>query len=177
MGNIFKCCTGTEKGAQNTHEMRTVNASAPAKGNKEPQHFHDNDELAAEANKIRDEARQLRDEAHKPENREHKNTLLDRANAADARASQLIYDRLNAPGRHPDGTVDLHLQFVADAVRIADESAERMRAKGISQLVLIVGKGNHSEGGKKKIHPAIVEWAQKKSLNYTEREGCIVIDL
>lgn len=169
MGNLFGCFKGEPQPQPHQHNSK--------RANNEPEHFHDNDKLAAEANKVREEARRLRDEAHRPENKLQKGNLLDRANAEDARASQLVFDRLNAPGRHPEGTVDLHLQFVADAVRIAGQSAERARARGINKLVLIVGKGNHSEGGKAKIHPAIVDWAKQNNLKYSEEEGRIVVDL
>ena len=143
-----------------------------------PEHFHDNDELAAEATKIRDHARELRDEAHKPENRGEKyNQLMEEAKAEEARASKLVFERLNG-GKHPKGTIDLHLQFVADAVRICDEEYEKIKNDGeVKEYVVIVGKGNHSEGGKAKVSPAIEEWADKKGLKHVLDEGKIICTL
>ena len=157
-------------------------AAAPAAPKKVegdvPEHFHDNDELAAEATKIRDHARELRDEAHKPENRgERYNELMEEAKAEEARASKLVFDRLNG-GKHPKGTIDLHLQFVADAVRICEEEYEKIKNDAeVKEYIVIVGKGNHSEGGKAKISPAIEEWADKKGLKHVLDEGKIICTL
>ena len=156
-------------------------ASAAPKAEKEgdvPEHFHDNDELAAEATAIRDHARQLRDEAHKPENRGEKyNQLMEEAKAEEARASKLVFDRLNG-GKHPKGTIDLHLQYVADAVRICEEEYEKIKNDAeVKEYVVIVGKGNHSEGGKARISPAIEEWADKKGLKHELNEGKVICQL
>jgi len=132
----------------------------------EPEHFHDNDALAAEANVFRDKARQLRDDAHKPENREQKGALLDQADAEDLKASKLIFETLQK--KQPEGTIDLHLQFVAEAIRICDEQLAIAKEKGWTEMTIIVGRGNHSEGGKCKIAPAVEEWAEKNGLQKQE---------
>jgi len=137
------------------------------KEGEEPEHFHDNDELAAKANVHRDKARQLRDDAHKPENRDRKGQLLDEADQEDATASKMIFEELQK--KQTEGTIDLHLQFVAEAVRICDEQAEILKGKGFQEMVVITGKGNHSEGGKCKIAPAIEQWA--KDHNYSQEPG------
>eukprot|EP00727_Mastigamoeba_balamuthi_P009660 m51a1_g5316 hypothetical protein (190) ;mRNA; r:304265-304998 len=147
----------------------------PQKQQQQPSHFNDNDELAREADGIRAAARKLRDEAHKTNDKAARDALFTRANDEDKKASQLILERLNK--NSPEGTVDLHLQFVADAVRIAQESLERARKRGTKQLVLIVGKGNHSKGGKALVQPAIVEWAQKAGLKYELAEGRVLVNL
>ena len=148
----------------------------PAKSkNGEPEHFHDNDELAAKANVYRDKARKLRDEAHKPENKSNKGQLLDQANAEDAKASKMIFETLQK--KQPEGTIDLHLQFVAEAVRICDEQLAIGRKKGWKEMVIITGKGNHSEGGKCKIAPAVEEWAAKNKLPLEQGEGKVTVKL
>lgn len=148
----------------------------PAKSkNGEPEHFHDNDELAAKANVYRDKARKLRDEAHKPENKSNKGQLLDQANAEDAKASKMIFETLQK--KQPEGTIDLHLQFVAEAVRICDEQLALGRKKGWKKMVIITGKGNHSEGGKCKIAPAVEEWAAKNKLPLEQGEGKVTVKL
>ena len=170
-----------EKNAEKEEEETSATPAAAPKKKPEgdvPEHFHDNDELAAEATKIRDHARQLKDEAHKPENRGEKyNQLMEEAKAEEARASKLVFDRLNS-GKHPKGTIDLHLQYVADAVRICEEEYEKIKNDSeIKEFVVIVGKGNHSEGGKARISPAIEEWADKQGLKHELNEGKVICTL
>jgi len=153
---------------------------APKEGEKpvfkegeEPEHFHDNDELAAKAGVHRDKARQLRDEAHKPENRDRKGQLLDEADQEDLTASNMIFEELQK--KQPEGTIDLHLQFVAEAVRICQEQAEILKGKGAQEMIVITGKGNHSEGGKCKIAPAIENWANEHGYSQEPGEGKITV--
>lgn len=52
--------------------------------------------------------------------------------------------------------------------------------RGDSQLNVIVGKGIHSDHGKAKIKPAVIEMCQNNGLDYSiddENEGVIVISL
>ena len=171
--------TSTNTEAKKEAKPSTSSSSSSSKKDKnEPEHFHDNDELAAEATKIRDHARQLKDEAHKPENRGEKyNQLMEEAKAEEARASKLVFDRLNG-GKHPKGTIDLHLQYVADAVRICDEQYEKIKNDSdVNEYIVIVGKGNHSEGGKARVSPAIEEWADKKGLKHELNEGKVICKL
>ena len=162
---------------KNDSKKSSSSSSSKNKGG-EPEHFHDNDELAAEATKIRDHARKLKDEAHKPENKGARyNELMEEAKAEEARASKLVFDRLNG-GKHPKGTIDLHLQYVADAVRICDEEYEKIKNdSNVKEYIVIVGKGNHSEGGKAKVSPAIEEWADKKGLKHELNEGKVICQL
>jgi len=155
--NGFTMPAGSEKkegGEQKKAEVEQKKPEAeqkeqPKEGQKpvfkegeEPEHFHDNDELAARAKVHRDKARSLRDDAHKPENRDRKGQLLDEADQEDATASKMIFEELQK--KQPEGTIDLHLQFVAEAVRICDEQAEILKAKGAQEMIVITGKGNHS---------------------------------
>jgi len=155
-------------------------SAAPKEGEKpvfkegeEPEHFHDNDELAAKAGVFRDKARKLRDEAHDPANRDRKGQLLDEADQEDAKASKMIFEELQK--KQPEGTIDLHLQFVAEAVRICEEQAEILKGKGAQEMIVITGKGNHSEGGKCKIAPAIENWANEHNYSQEPGEGKITI--
>jgi len=155
-------------------------SSQPKKDNNkkkgdEPEHFHDNDELAAQANVYRDKARKLRDDAHKPENKSNKGQLLDEADAEDAKASKLIFETLQK--KQPEGTIDLHLQFVKEAIKICDEQLVIARNKGWSEMIIITGKVNHSEGGKCKIAPAVEEWIAKNGLQKENGEGKIIVKL
>jgi len=156
-----------EKPSERPMDAEGKPAFAPGE---EPEHFHDNDALAEEANVFRNKARQLRDDAHKPENRDNKGQLLDEADAEDAKASKLIFETLQK--KQPEGTIDLHLQFVKEAVAICDEQLKIARDKGLTEMTIIVGRGNHSEGGVCKIAPAVEEWAEKNGLQKQEsKEG------
>jgi len=143
------------------------------KEGEEPEHFHDNDELAARAKVHRDKARQLRDEAHMPENRDRKSQLHDEADAEDRIASDMIFEELQK--KQEEGTIDLHLQFVAEALRITEEQSEILKGKGFTEMVIITGKGNHSEGGVCKIAPAIENWAKEKGYTQEPGEGKITV--
>ena len=169
-----------QKKDNNASTTTTTNNDAPKKDNNkahgdEPEHFHDNDELAAQANVYRDKARKLRDDAHKPENKDNKGKLLDEADAEDAKASKLIFETLQK--KQPEGTIDLHLQFVKEAIKICDEQLAIARNKGWSEMIIITGKGNHSEGGKCKIAPAVEEWIAKNGLQKENGEGKITVKL
>jgi len=170
-----------EKKAEKPAEKKAEGEkAAPKEGEKpvfkegeEPEHFHDNDELAAKAGVHRDKARKLRDEAHMPENRDRKGQLLDEADQEDATASKMIFEELQK--KQPEGTIDLHLQFVAEAERICQEQAEILKGKGFQEMVVITGKGNHSEGGKCKIAPAIEKWANDHGYSQEPGEGKITV--
>jgi len=172
-----------KKDNSTTTTTTTKSDNAPKKESKssnkahgdEPEHFHDNDELAAKANVYRDKARKLRDDAHKPENKSNKSQLLDEADAEDAKASKLIFETLQK--KQPEGTIDLHLQFVKEAIKICDEQLAIGRKKGWSEMIIITGKGNHSEGGKCKIAPAVEEWIAKNGLQKENGEGKITVKL
>ena len=75
-----------------------------------------------------------------------------------------------------DYTIDLHGLHV-------DEAIERLKARlakiGKSgDLVIIWGAGNHSEGGVRKIKPAVVELLTKEKMNFkddTPNHGCCTV--
>jgi len=154
-------------------ETRKEGEKPQFKEGEEPEHFHDNDELAARAGVHRDKARALRDDAHKPENKDRKSQLHDEADAEDAIASKMIFEELQK--KQPEGTIDLHLQFVKEAVAITQEQAEILKGKGFTEMVIITGKGNHSEGGVCKIAPAIEEWAKEHGYTQEPGEGKITV--
>lgn len=169
-----KSAKKTSKQASGGNEKKAKASDGnAAKKEGEPEHFHDNDELAEEANKYRDRARKYRDDAHKPENKANKDELYKKADAEDAKASKLIFDTLNK--KQPEGTIDLHLQFVKEAVKICEEQYEILKGKNYSTVTFIVGKGNHSEGGVCKLQPAVVEWAKNKGLKTELAEGKVIV--
>ncbi|EGF81651.1 hypothetical protein BATDEDRAFT_16402, partial [Batrachochytrium dendrobatidis JAM81] len=153
------------------------------------------------------EAESLRDQAHKMANDRAKfydasQAAWNSGNKADAKeqsdkakqygakvdqlnaqASALFFKAKNA-GRGL-GEIDLHGQFVREAVRLTDERILqcRQQANGqerVTDLVVIVGKGLHSVGGVAKIKPAIVELMQKHGISATmdtPNAGCITVHL
>jgi len=171
-----KAAEGTSKAAEKPAQVK----EAPKEGEKpqfkegeEPEHFHDNDELAAKAGVHRDKARSLRDDAHNPEFKDRKGELLDEADREDAIASKMIFEELQK--KQPEGTIDLHLQFVKEAVQITEEQANILKGKGFTEMVIITGKGNHSEGGVCKIAPAIENWAKEHGYTQEPGEGKITV--
>ncbi|ETW80409.1 hypothetical protein HETIRDRAFT_242815, partial [Heterobasidion irregulare TC 32-1] len=62
------------------------------------------------------------------------------------------------------GEVDLHGLFVKEAIAYTDQSIQEARARGDTQLHLIVGKGLHSPHGAAKLKPAIADLMQKHDL-------------
>jgi len=85
----------------------------------------------------------------------------------------MIFEELQK--KQTEGTIDLHLQFVAEAVRITEEQAEILKGKGFTEMVIITGKGNHSEGGVCKIAPAIENWAKEHGYSQEPGEGKITV--
>ncbi|EDR11811.1 uncharacterized protein LACBIDRAFT_231873, partial [Laccaria bicolor S238N-H82] len=63
------------------------------------------------------------------------------------------------------GEVDLHGLYVKEAVARTDQALQSAKARGDTQLNLIVGKGLHSKGGIAKVKPAIEELMQRHRVN------------
>ncbi|KAF8993688.1 hypothetical protein BDQ17DRAFT_1367988 [Cyathus striatus] len=61
------------------------------------------------------------------------------------------------------GEIDLHGLYVKEAIARTDQALQEAKARGDSELRLIVGKGLHSRGSAK-IKPAIEELMQKHKL-------------
>jgi len=160
-----------------SHSPKNAPKSSPKERDEgdKPEHYHDNDAIAKKAQEMRDKANRYRDEAHLPENKgENYKKLMAQAEEQDAAASKYIFESLNA--KLPKGTIDLHLQYVKDAVRLCDEWYDKYKGS-VSEYIVIVGKGNHSKGGKALIAPKIEEWASGKGLNYRLEEGKVICQL
>jgi len=95
-------------------------------------------------------------------------------------ASEYIFRENNAPGRIDEDEIDLHGQFVEEAERILEQRIRADQARGATHLFAIVGKGNHSTGGVRKIAPKVEELCQELGLRYQtdeDNEGRININL
>lgn len=79
----------------------------------------------------------------------------------------------------PGDTIDLHGQYVQEAIGIVRMRITAGQQRGESHLHVIVGKGNHSQDHVQKIKPAVEETCRNLGLNYkTEHnEGRLYIDL
>lgn len=73
---------------------------------------------------------------------------------------------MNNAGR-PGDELDLHGLYVDEAVEIVGERMREERRRGGTGVWVIVGKGNHSEGGVAKIKPAVEEFCQREGLSLT----------
>lgn len=73
-------------------------------------------------------------------------------------------------------TIDLHGLYVEEAVERVKERFEKIGRKGT--LVVIWGAGNHSEGGVRKIKPAILEILNSEKLVFDDdvpNHGCCTV--
>ena len=103
-----------------------------------------------------------------------------------------IYFHHNNPrnGKNDAGQVDLHWLQVKEALEYADHSLQNEINRkstdigndheGERQVVFIVGMGNHSEGGIRKIKPALEEMIKKKYgftiIDEKPHKGCISVE-
>ena len=83
---------------------------------------------------------------------------------------------------NPANKLDLHFLQTGEAMRQLNTFiAERMAGlkKGGSEWVEVVtGKGNRSDNGRSRLKPAVVNWLDQKSLQYSEvNPGCLKIHL
>lgn len=75
-----------------------------------------------------------------------------------------------------DYTIDLHGLYVEEALERLNQRFDKIGRKGT--LVIIWGAGNHSEGGVRKIKPAVVEVLNKGGWKYeddTPNHGCCTV--
>ena len=75
-----------------------------------------------------------------------------------------------------DYTIDLHGLYVEEALERLNQRFDKIGRKGT--LVIIWGAGNHSEGGVRKIKPAVVEVLNKGGWKFeddTPNHGCCTV--
>ena len=94
------------------------------------------------------------------------------------RAAQMYYQRNNA-GRGP-AEVDLHGLRVQEAVVYAERAMEAAKQQHkLKKMVLVVGRGNHSQDHIPKVKPAIMQLIEKHNLRCTPgipNQGCIQVE-
>ncbi|KAG0129319.1 hypothetical protein HOY82DRAFT_412747 [Tuber indicum] len=71
----------------------------------------------------------------------------------------------------PPDTIDLHGLYVEEAEEILEKRIDAARGRREGYLNVIVGRGNHSAGGVRKIGPAVMELCRKRGLKVEEEAG------
>jgi len=98
--------------------------------------------------------------------------------AANARAANLYFEDNNR-GKGL-GEIDLHGLHVSEAVERVEQRLKQCEAQRLAQLVVIVGRGNHSAGGVQKVKPAMEKLIREHRLRVaigSPNEGCITVFL
>jgi len=74
--------------------------------------------------------------------------------------------------------IDLHGQYVDFAMEFLLKRIETLRNKGIKQLTIIYGAGNHSDEKGPKIKPAVLEYLKKENITFEEvNHGSILANI
>lgn len=98
--------------------------------------------------------------------------------SANRAAAQETFDHHNASGTRSPNEIDLHGLFVPEAIEYLKKYVNVVEKMQCRDLIVIVGRGKHSEGGPK-IKPAVIEYAKKHKMTYevdSPRVGCIRIE-
>jgi DNA-nicking Smr family endonuclease len=69
----------------------------------------------------------------------------------------------------PQEELDLHGMTSDEALMRLKSFIEGSRRKGLEQVLIIVGKGNHSEGGKSVLHPIVETWLKGEGKTQTSK--------
>ncbi|KNC78905.1 hypothetical protein SARC_08681 [Sphaeroforma arctica JP610] len=85
---------------------------------------------------------------------------------AKRKASRAMFKKVNAD--HPEGTCDLHGQQVEPAMNLLESFIADMKAKGLKEVTIITGAGNHSDFHGPKIKPKVHEFLKKKGMPFEE---------
>jgi len=85
------------------------------------------------------------------------------------RCSAWIYHENNKS--QPHGSVDLHGLYVQEAIEYTEKAIKSAKSEGLTELRLIVGKGNHSENHVRKIAPAVNKLMKQEHLTAAPEPG------
>lgn len=102
--------------------------------------------------------------------------LHQQVEAHNREAARLFFEA-NNEGKD-EGTIDLHGLFVKEALQKLDVAASQAKKDKRRELVVIVGAGNHSEGGVQRIRPAVEKWCRDRGHAFKEvNQGCLRVYL
>lgn len=181
---------GANSNAANTHSTSNAPTQLPGKQHHSKPTIVVSDssvqELrarAAEHGDKRHALSQQSQEQYSLDNKKEAKTLSDQAKhhqqqmeLFNSQASQMAYTQLNST--RTTGELDLHMQFVREALVLVEKRIELCKQEKVSVLVVIVGKGLHSIDGKAKIKPAIKELVERERINVRlddPNPGCITL--
>eukprot|EP01112_Ceratiomyxa_fruticulosa_P023099 TRINITY_DN86_c0_g2_i1.p1 TRINITY_DN86_c0_g2~~TRINITY_DN86_c0_g2_i1.p1 ORF type:complete len:216 (-),score=66.32 TRINITY_DN86_c0_g2_i1:35-682(-) len=148
------------------------------------------EDLRAEANKhgdLRSKYMEQSKEAYAKGDKKEAKELSDkgkeegtRMEQAHERAAKAFFER-NNPNPTDLTVIDLHGLQVKEAVQYTTSRLDNCAKKKIATLTIIVGAGNHSEGGAqgRKIKPAIEEILAQRKLKFTDNQpnhGCMLVE-
>lgn len=98
--------------------------------------------------------------------------------ALDKEAADVIFRENNR--NRPENEVDLHGLFVAEALDKLDNCLQEAKRKNLSGMIIIVGKGNHSQDRIAKLKPAVAERLIKRyglrCYMNEPNQGCIRVE-
>ncbi|XP_077059653.1 NEDD4-binding protein 2 isoform X2 [Siphateles boraxobius] len=101
---------------------------------------------------------------------------------ANHRAAMQIFQRVNA-SLLPQNILDLHGLHVDEALYhlsqvLTEKNLECRQGLCRSQLSIITGRGNHSQGGVPRIRPAVLDYLKNQHYSYTEpKTGLVLVTL
>ena len=72
-----------------------------------------------------------------------------------------LFTDYNSPNRREKNKIDVHGLTVREAVKAADEAMRDLQADGGTHLIVVTGRGKHSESGKPSIRPAMREFFEE----------------
>lgn len=81
-------------------------------------------------------------------------------------SAQTMFDHLNK--EKGDLEIDLHGQYVENAMNFLKERIEKLRKANQPKLTIIYGAGNHSDEKGPKIKPAVLEYLKKEEITFEE---------
>ncbi|GAA5940689.1 Smr domain-containing protein [Sporobolomyces koalae] len=93
-------------------------------------------------------------------------------------AAQWIFNENNKV--QPVGSVDLHGLYVQESIEYTERAIENARNQGLSELRVIVGKGNHSPSHVAKLKPAITSLMSRQHLSAhldPHNNGVLIVQL
>eukprot|EP01117_Protostelium_nocturnum_P014108 TRINITY_DN5325_c0_g1_i1.p1 TRINITY_DN5325_c0_g1~~TRINITY_DN5325_c0_g1_i1.p1 ORF type:complete len:622 (+),score=275.31 TRINITY_DN5325_c0_g1_i1:162-1868(+) len=84
----------------------------------------------------------------------------------------------NVPSRGGMSEIDLHGFQVKPALELVEKVLSQQENRGHRLVSIIVGAGNHSEGGRARIKPAVRSWLTEQGYRYHEANaGTLVVQL
>ncbi|GAA5836958.1 hypothetical protein JCM3766R1_006490 [Sporobolomyces carnicolor] len=93
-------------------------------------------------------------------------------------AAEWIFNENNKV--QPVGSVDLHGLYVQESIEFTEKAIDNARNQGLSELRVIVGKGNHSPSHVAKLKPAITSLMNRQHLTASldpHNQGVLIVQL